>query len=82
MGSHWRTARPVIGGNQPGGPHIAQVTLRKLDSLPPLPSGAIFKPFEVSEPAPYKIKTLERFFLFVVTAASLVAAFILLFVET
>lgn len=56
------------------------VTLRKLGSLPPLPSGAIFKPCDIAEPALNKLTLFERGFFTFCTAIVFVSAAVLLFV--
>ena len=79
--TYWRTSRALSGGQPaPGSPHRA-VTLRELKSLPPLPSGAIFKPAEFSEPPVDEFQAFESAFLGIATFMGLVAAFVLLFVD-
>lgn len=80
--SHWRTSRHAIGGidQHAGSPHRA-VTLRELNSLPPLPSGAILEPFNLQEPAPDEFSLFDGFFVSFITGAAFVVAVLLLFVD-
>ncbi len=66
----------------PAGSHT-RVLVRELDSLPPLPSGAIFKPSDIDQPPSYKFSAFEGFLISLVTfAAVVIAGAVLLFVES
>lgn len=56
------------------------VTLRKLDSLPPMPSGSVFKPSDLPEPALNKFTLFESYLLSFCAGVALVASvYILVF---
>ncbi len=85
--TYWRASRreaPALGAlNSSMLPGSTRVLVRELKSLPPLPSGAIFKPSDLNEPPPHKFSAFEGFLISLVTVAAVViAGAVLLFVES
>lgn len=79
--TYWRTSRAMSGAQpSPGSPH-RDVTVRELKSLPPLPSGAIFKPFNLQEPPSDKFSARDDWLISFVAGFVFVTSAVLLFVE-
>ena len=74
--------RPNLGGNEHSAGALRATTLRELNSLPPLPSGAVLEPFNLDEPPSNEFSLFDGLFVSFVTGAAFVVAVLLLFVET
>jgi hypothetical protein len=72
--------RTDLGGRYEHPPARSRADTRR-DLNPLLPFGSVLKSFEVSEPPVDKFEACERALLFVTTAAALLVALALLFVD-
>ncbi len=82
--SNIQAGRPVLRGvNERRAGLQTRVLVRELHTLPPLPSGAIFKPLDLSDPKLSKFSVIESAIVSVLAVIALACAFaILFFVET